>query len=302
MSEWKPNLCLYHGGCDDGFGAAWAIWKRWPDCEFVPCTYGTKIVADVAGKDVLFVDFSLKRDGIDAMAQSARSIIIIDHHKTAEVELAPFTVQFNEGTVLTPRDVPGMLRDLFEVGRPPIIAWFDMQQSGATMAWQFAVGAYLARHVMPEMLQLIEDRDLWRFDYGDRTRRFSAALKTYPMEFSWWTRIADHTQALVDEGLPILRAHDANVLKFIEQAYFANVGGYEVPVVNVPYQYASDTAHQLLRQFPDALFAAAWFRRRDGKIQWSLRSEDHRIDVSEVAREKGGGGHRNAAGFEEQAP
>ena len=27
----KPDICIYHGGCDDGFGAAWAVWKRWPD-------------------------------------------------------------------------------------------------------------------------------------------------------------------------------------------------------------------------------------------------------------------------------
>jgi uncharacterized protein len=34
-----------------------------------------------------------------------------------------------------------------------------------------------------------------------------------------------------------------------------------------------------------------------GSRTWSLRSEDSRQDVSEVASTFGGGGHRNAAGF-----
>lgn len=31
MSEWKPDICVYHGGCDDGFGAALAVHMRWGD-------------------------------------------------------------------------------------------------------------------------------------------------------------------------------------------------------------------------------------------------------------------------------
>ena len=33
MSEWKPDICIYHGGCDDGFGAALAVHMRWGDAE-----------------------------------------------------------------------------------------------------------------------------------------------------------------------------------------------------------------------------------------------------------------------------
>lgn len=38
---WKPDLCIYHGNCDDGFGAAWAIWKRWGnEVAYIPGVYG----------------------------------------------------------------------------------------------------------------------------------------------------------------------------------------------------------------------------------------------------------------------
>lgn len=137
MDIWEPDLCIYHGNCDDGFGAAWAIWKRWPDIEFVAGRYGDKL-PDARGKRVLFVDFSAKRADLDAMAQNAKSIVILDHHKTAEADLAPFIVDVSkrwDGLTGLPNDLPGMLRDIFELDRPAILAFFDQQSSGAVMAW-----------------------------------------------------------------------------------------------------------------------------------------------------------------------
>ena len=31
-----PDVVLYHAECMDGFGAAWALWKRFPEARFVP--------------------------------------------------------------------------------------------------------------------------------------------------------------------------------------------------------------------------------------------------------------------------
>lgn len=300
MSTWKPDICIYHGNCDDGFGAAWAIWKRWPDVEFHPGFYG-KPLPDVAGKNVLFVDFSAKRPVIDALAQVAKSIVILDHHKTAEADLEPFKMTMCGTAVLSADDIGHVFRDFYELDRPPIVAWFEMEQSGAALAWQFANGVNRQDVAMPEMLYLIEDRDLWRFAFGERTRLFSAALRTYPMEFDVWNSIESLVESVVHEGEVVLRAHRANIKKILGEHYVTDIQGHTVPVVNAPYHYASDAAHDLLSMYPDAPFAASWFRRADGKVQWSLRSEDHRVDVSEVAKSQGGGGHRNASGFEVEA-
>lgn len=255
---WKPDVCIYHGNCDDGFGAAWSVRRRWPDVKFVPGVYG-KPLPDCAGANVLFVDFSAKRPEIDALAQSAHSIVIIDHHKTAEADLEPFKVTLCGSARFAPNDLDGMFRDMAELGRPPILAWFDKQ--------------------------------------------FSAALRTYPMEFQGWDEFVSRgvVERLFNEGAVILHAHRANIEKFMAEAYMTDIAGHVVPVVNVPYHYASDTAHEMLGKFPDAPFAACWFRRGDGMIQYSLRSEDRRQDVSEVAKAFGGGGHRNAAGYQVKA-
>lgn len=288
---YKPDICIYHGGCDDGFTAAWAVWKEWPDIEFVPGVYGNP-PPDVAGKRVLMVDFSYKRDALEAMSASAKDITILDHHKTAQADLETFAI-FNP---VTAENIDEVLAAT-QPGLGNIRAEFDMNRSGAMMAWQFI----FPDSVVPDFVKMIQDRDLWRFKYGDRTKQFSAALRTHKMEFKTWDGLVMRVPELVEAGETVLRAHNANIEKFLADAYQDYIGGNYVPIVNVPYHYASDTAHALLSRFPDAPFAACWFRRGDGMVQYSLRSEDSRLDVSAVAKEFGGGGHRNAAGFQVRA-
>ena len=45
-------------------------------------------VPDVTGRDVLILDFSFKRDVMLDLACKAASILCLDHHRTAEAELA----------------------------------------------------------------------------------------------------------------------------------------------------------------------------------------------------------------------
>ncbi len=294
---WNPDLFIYHGCCDDGFGAAWAVWRKWGDeVAYVPGNYG-KPIPDVTGKHVLFVDFSLKKEEMREAGRTAASIIVLDHHKTAQAELW----EWGGGDPIQDlgRQLDGvetiLARNLLQCGLP-INAYFDMDSSGARMAWEFC--HELERNgAPPQMIALIEDRDLWRFAYGDRTRKFSAALRTYPHDFEVWNDIAGRPDSLIEEGVSILRGHQKIVEQCCEHAFEMTIAGHRVPVVNVPYHYASDCAHHLLITRPAAPFACAWFQRGDGVRQFSLRSEDSRVDVSEIAKRFGGGGHRNAAGF-----
>ncbi len=289
---WKPDICIYHGNCDDGFGAAWAVWLKWGDAvEYVPATYGKPLACDPRGKNVLFVDFSLKRDVMEQFA--ARITVVLDHHKTAEAELAQWS-----GRMPALGDIEILANKANCETGAPIIAVFDMERSGAALAWEFCHGCS-NRHDLHALLRHIEDRDLWRQPprYHD-TPAVSAALRTYPHDFDVWCDLAANVGRLANEGEIILRGHRKNVASMCDQAYLGIIGNHEVPMVNVPYHYASDCAHELLQRNPAAPFAAAWFRRSDGKRQFSLRSDNDRLDVSEIAKAMGGGGHRNAAGFE----
>lgn len=311
MSEWKPDICVYHGGCDDGFGAALAVHMRWGDgVVYVPGAYGGfEWPRDMDGKRIMFVDFSLKaaqmRELVNGGIVGVRphSVVVLDHHKTAEAELFPWSIGGKDGP---PADLRGKKTGRSALGRvdellamnemenvEPIVAFFDMHKSGARMAWEFCHSSY----DVPRLIEYVEDRDLWRFAIAE-TKAVSAALRTYPHDFDIWSGFLSDTSRLVTEGGVVLRGHEKNVGEFIKNRYWTEVGGVSVPVVNVPYHYASDCADAMLKAEPDAPFCASWFRRRDGRIQFSLRSRDDRMDVSEIAKKHGGGGHRNAAGFE----
>lgn len=61
MTDQPKILCIYHGNCTDGFGAAWAMRHHHKvPIEFYPAVYG-KEPPDVRGRCVYMLDFSYKR-------------------------------------------------------------------------------------------------------------------------------------------------------------------------------------------------------------------------------------------------
>jgi uncharacterized protein len=85
------DIVYYHAPCQDGWVAAFVAKLKYPEAELIPLTYGRfndgDLVFQSAGKDVLMVDFSLKsREANDALNASAKSLLILDHHKTAQEE------------------------------------------------------------------------------------------------------------------------------------------------------------------------------------------------------------------------
>lgn len=284
----KPDICIHHMPCADGFAAAWAIWKRWPDIEFHPGVYG-KAPPDVTGKHVLLVDFSYKRPVLEKMAETAITITVVDHHKTAEADLAPFKVE----ALATP-DVLKMSMDF--MARLPIQALFDMGKSGAMLAWEYAHPGEPA----PRLIQHVQDRDLWRFELPG-TREIQAAVFSEPYDFGRWDWLVATCETdagrerLIHEGEAIERKHFKDIAELLAITTREMViGGHRVPVANLPYTLSSDGAGKLAEGRP---FGACYYDNAEGKRVFSLRSRDGGVDVSAVAASYGGGGHAKASGF-----
>lgn len=255
--------------------------------DYVPMAYGGKL-PDITGKNVLMVDWSMKRDATVEAAKVAKSIVVLDHHKTAETELKDWCAEYDIAELYVTADSIGPLNG------GAIVAVFDMEKSGARLAWEFCFPGV----EVPMMLQYIEDRDLWRQPPKfAETWAFTKALSSYPQDFQTWDYIADDPARFVHDGEVILQYHDKMVTDACQNAQMVNIAGHTVPVVNVPYFLGSDSAALLQKMYPDAAFAAYYFRRGDGLTQWGVRGGDDKIDVSEIAKKFGGGGHRNAAGF-----
>lgn len=279
-------LCIYHGNCADGFGAAWAVRaycaQRRIEVEFHPGVHQNE-PPDAVGRDVLIVDFSYKRPVLEAMASKARSVLILDHHDTAEKELSSFVrvgdFLFHEW--------------LDAAGDPNIAAVFDMERSGAGLTWDFL----FPNAERPRLIDHIEDRDLWRFQL-DGTREIQAALFSYPYDFEVWDGLMDNLIALDGlrtGGAAIERKHHKDIAELVEVVTRPmKIGGHVVPMANLPYTLTSDAGHLLCGD--ENLFAGCYWDTPEGRV-FSLRSRESGADVGAIATQYGGGGHKHASGF-----
>ena len=280
----KP-LCIYHGNCADGFGAAWAVRQYFGDgaVDFHPGVYGQE-PPDLTDRDVILVDFSYKRPVLDAIAAKASSILILDHHKTAAEDLAGL-----------PEPEDGYAPDRWRMlqamhGAYAVRAVFDMSRSGAMIAWDF----FMPSENPPPLLCHIQDRDLWLFKL-EGTREIQANVFSYPYDFEVWDRLMEADPAqLIAEGRAIERKHFKDIGELVGVCKRRMViGGYDVPVANLPYTLTSDAGNIMAEGEP---FAATYFDK-EGERVFSLRSKPGGADVSEIAKAYGGGGHKNASGF-----
>lgn len=287
----KP-LCIYHGNCADGFTAAWVVHRKFGDeFEFHPGVYGAP-PPDVSGRDVLLVDFSYKRTVLHEMAQNAATILVLDHHKTASEDLAwlpaPLDGPYN------PRAMTDWQR---ECNSPNALhALFDMERSGAQIAWDY----FNPGEPRPPLVDYVGDRDLWRFSLP-LSREVNAFVFAHEYTFKNWDflhaaiRTAGDIQRVGDMGGAIEMKHHKDIAELLAISTRRMViGGHSVPVANLPYTMASDAAGKLATGEP---FGATYFDKPDGRV-FSLRSREGGVDVSEIAKGYGGGGHRNAAGFQ----
>ena len=257
------RIVIYHKGCVDGFASAWVVHQVFGDgAEYVPAQYGSE-PPDVTGAHVVIVDFSYPREKLLAMKEAAASLVVLDHHKTAQAAL--------EGLDF---------------------CTFDMDRSGAGMAWDY----FLRPGQRAWLVDYVQDRDLWRWRLP-RSKEINAYIHTLPFDFSVWDQVS---QLTVEEAAKLgvgAAAHlDQYVREVAKHARAVTFLGHDVLMVNAAHVGISELVGSLADQNPGG-FAVGWFEREDGKIQYSLRSRGD-FDVSAIAKKMGGGGHKNAAGFD----
>ena len=267
----KP-LVIYHGNCADGFSAAWCFWRKYgTGADYLAGVY-QQPPPDVTGRDVYLVDFSYKRAVVEQMLAAANRVTLIDHHKTAMDDLLA-------------------LRSLDYGDR---FGWFcDLNRSGATLAWDYLFPG----EDRPLLLGHVEDRDLWRFKLAG-TREIQAFVFSHEYSFEQWDKLmsADQVELLkmTAAGAAIERKHHKDVAELLGVCKRRmQIAGHDVPVASLPYTLVSDAAHEMAKGEP---FAACYWDTAEGRV-FGLRANDDGLDVSDIAKQYGGGGHAKAAGF-----
>lgn len=274
-------VVLYHASCSDGFGAAWVANKTLAARNpiYLPVNYGQEPPAEAfSGRGLYILDFSYPAEVMERLCSLARFLVCLDHHKSAKAVLEP-------------------LAKFHAVHDSHVQIHFDLTKSGARLTWEHFNSK--AINEAPSLVAYVEDRDLWKWALPD-SKAVNAYIRSWPMDFFTWDRLdADlrdeqRFAQSVAQGEAILR-YQAQVLNtHVKNAIEVTVGGHKVLCVNAT-TLISEIGEALAKDRP---FGATWFQDKLGRRIYSLRSRQGGVDVSEVARQYGGGGHIRAAGFE----
>lgn len=266
MKKNKKIVVLYHSGCRDGFGAAWAAWKKLgARAEYVGVHHEEPLPEDLNGKEIYILDFGYSIDMMKKLLRAAKSVMAIDHHISVE-----------KSTKLANHYV------------------YALNHSGAVLAWKY----FHPHKKIPALLKYIEDIDIWKLALP-HTRELAASLETYDLNFSLWNKIARDwesarsKQSYLDEGKAILKYQNHLVTKAIKDAEKVRFLGKRALAVNFALSLNSEIGDAMRKRgFP---LGIVWQQKRD-KILVSLRSTS-KVDSSRLAAHFGGGGHKKAAAF-----
>ena len=286
-------LVVVHAAGPDGWACEFLFRRHFgANADYMQARYGDP-VPDVTPRPWVYIaDFSWPADEMESMAAACGGrLTLIDHHKTAASAVARLAVSANIGVYKT---------------TPKVV--FDLEHSGAVLTWQYlkdagATDPVFATHEPPLIVQYVQDRDLWKWELPE-SKEINAALASYPKTVEDWTALHGLVTSvagggywrLVREGEAILRRQDQEVQAAVARAVEMDIAGHRVLVVNTTC-YHSEIGERLSAGRP---FAATYFDdlKRNLRI-WSFRSREGGIDVSEIARRFGGGGHRQAAGAQQ---
>ena len=259
------DFVIYHARCSDGFGAAWSAWKLLGDnATYYAAEHGDD-PPDVSGKNVAILDFCYSNSVIKKMIASAKSLIIIDHHKSRVAEMEDIECKI-----------------------------FDMNRSGAMMAWNF----FHPNVSPPLLIKYIEDRDLWRWKLP-LSKEFSAVFDLVDFKFEDFEKYNNEEEIAKAQvlGGQILQYTKLALVKIERRAVIKTMFGKKVAVINANYWI--DEIGDDLAKTCDCDFAMMWsYDHRKKAISVSLRSFKEDVDVSKIAtRFPGGGGHKKSSGF-----
>lgn len=296
--------CIYHNDPDGRLSAFWVkklAFKGGRDqpCAWkaIPIDYKDAFPFDEIEQNeaVYIVDFSISPDDMAKLLGITSDVTWIDHHKTAIEAYDGF-----EGAIAG-------LRDTRYAGcvLTYVYLTFLKPHPGA----KFDPDAVLDQ--VPLWTMLVGDYDAWRWDYGERTQYFFSGLMmedTGPDGI--WNELLEHDGyqdfrrgpnadsgttlcvSRIEEAGEIIEKYRKQVAsEFIDAWGFeSTLDGHSVLVCNQG-RPGSHFFGDAVKKY-DIVAGFVW----DGQ-QYIVSIYSETVDVSEVAKKFGGGGHKGASGF-----
>lgn len=265
----------------DGVTCAVLFWAVWPEGSVYFENYDTvnnrlrQIIRDCPDAELYITDISPENDPelIDQLRRL--NLLLFDHHKTA----------------LPLKEYPWATVDTTRCGA--MLFWF----------WLYAYhGRYIAARAASyeRLVWHANDYDTWKHE-SPRSKDINKLLYIYGRD-RFIRRFLENpeTEPLQLEELLMLQLEQEKEDRYIQNIIDSGISP-RWDAEGRPYalvfaeQYSSQVGHQILERFPTAIDYVVIVNFLHGTV--GLRSRKDGVDVSEIAKRYGGGGHPGAAGF-----
>lgn len=272
----KKTVCFYHSADLDGHCSGAIVRKAFPQAQLIGVNYGDEVPWDLINKDtlVVIVDFSFPMADMHRIQAEAKDLVWIDHHKSA-IEAAGKEDFYS----------PGIRR---------------IGDAGCELAWEY----FFDIGTMPRSVRLLGRYDVWAH-HDPEVLPFQMGLRLYntsPERDSTWKPLLrkpdrfDVIDKITGEGIVVLTYQDKQNEMYAKSCAFeTELGGLRCIAINrrLTNSKIFDSVYDPERH--DAMLLFGW---QKGEWCCSLYTGNRPdVDVSEVAKLYGGGGHAGAAGF-----
>lgn len=262
-----------HKDCPDGMASAMLCHEAVPHAQVVFVQYGEPEREELPAEEgLLFVDMTPPEARVDEFVEAGAWVL--DHHRGAKDLVARFGPR---GIFADEEEEPGI--------------------AGANLAYRHVHGAGTVKELDFALLAGI--RDTWQKDdpWWPRACAQAAALTFFSAERWLGVPRCWLTPEEWEIGYRLMEQRAEKVERVVEESacHWMRSDGVRCAVFPDTGRLTSDVAERLREGWRVQLVAGFSFNR-PGVMSVSLRS-DGTVDVAELAKKYGGGGHTKAAGF-----
>jgi len=268
----NQTICLHHNDSDGRAAAAIIRYALGNGIWLYEMNYGDSIPLEkiLIAEKIIIVDFSLSKEEMIKLA-TYHKLTWIDHHKSALEEM--------DG-----------ISDLWPGIR-------DTREAACVLTWKY----FFPDRSVPQGVRLIGDRDIWKWAYPE-TGPFNEGLyqlDTRPYNDSVWIPLFENDQTMLDKILQngkILREARMKTIRrtLLSKGFSVTMDGYKTLVVNL--RGSGDIGQQVRNMGYEIAYCYSDDLHHEELTTFVTMYSD-KVDVSDIAKRFGGGGHSGAAGF-----
>lgn len=283
--------CFYHNDADGKCSGFWValsagLTNASEGTDFIEMSYEKPFPMDTIkhNEQIYIVDYSISPDDMRQLLEITMDVTWIDHHKTAIEKYDGFE-----------HNIRGVRYDGVAGCMLTYCYLHHMTDRGIGEIKPFDISMVADA---PMFTKLIADWDVWKFDYGDDTRKFITAFNCYdfnPESTNWDAFLDDNSIAIrhmIADGEAMIKYRDGWAKGYLNRFGFeTEFEGLRCFAVNL-----GNCNSEYFKSLPTGKYDAFMPFAFNGE-KYTVSMYSTTVDISGICKKYGGGGHAKAAGF-----